>query len=185
MAPRALARHLVPDFHGLPRPFWALFAGTLVNRVGRFVLLFLAIYLTEVRGLTPTQAGAIISAYGLGAIGGGPLGGTLSDRIGRRPTLVGSLIAGGASMLVLGLVTRTLSMTIAAAVTGLLYEMYRPVVSATVADVVSAADRPRAYGLIYWAMNLGVSGASLLGGLIATRSYRALFVDCAASAPRR
>ena len=67
--------------------------------------MFLAIYLTDVRGLTPTQAGVVISAYGLGAIGGGPLAGALADRFGRRPTLVGSLIAGGASMLWLGLVT--------------------------------------------------------------------------------
>ena len=107
------AKALLSDFRGLPRPFWVLFAGTLVNRVGGFVLVFLAIYLTEVRGLTPAQAGAIISAYGLGAIGGGPLAGALADRCGRRPTLVGSLIAGGASMLGLGFVTRTLSMTIA------------------------------------------------------------------------
>jgi MFS family permease len=174
--PRTLACHLVPDFRGLPRPFWVLFAGTLVNRVGGFVLVFLTIYLTEVRDLTSIQAGAVLSVYGLGAIGGSPLGGALSDRIGRRPTLVVSLIAGGASMLVLGLVTRTVTMTMAAAVTGLLYEMYRPVVSATVADVVGAADRPRAYGLIYWAVNLGASVAPVLGGLIATRSYLALFV---------
>jgi MFS family permease len=87
-----LARHLVPDIRGLPRPFWVLFAGTLVNRVGGFVLIFVSIYLTEVRGLTPTQAGAILSAYGLGATGGAPLGGALSDRFGRRPTLIGSLM---------------------------------------------------------------------------------------------
>src|SRR4029453_8830315 len=67
---RAFARHLVPDFRGLPRAFWVLFAGTLVNRVGGFVLVFLAIYLTEVRGLTLTQAGAMLSIYGLGAIAG-------------------------------------------------------------------------------------------------------------------
>jgi MFS family permease len=54
-------------------------------------------------------------------------------------------------------------------------------VSATVADVVSRADRPRAYGLIYWAVNLGASVASVLGGLIATRSYRALFAADAAT----
>jgi MFS family permease len=179
--PRMFARQLVPNFRGLPRPFWVLFAGTLVNRVGGFVLVFLAIYLTEVRGLTPTQAGALLSVYGLGAIAGGPIGGALSDRIGRRPTLVVSLIAGGASMLVLGLVTRTVTMAIAAAATGLLYEMYRPVVSATVADVVRADDRPRAYGLIYWAVNLGASVAPLLGGLIAARSYRALFAADAAT----
>ena len=35
--------------------------------------------------------------------------------------------------------------------------MYRPVVSATIADVVSSEARPRAYGLIYWAVNLGAS----------------------------
>jgi MFS family permease len=171
----------MPDFRGLPRPFWVLFAGTLVNRVGGFVLVFLAIYLTEVRGLTPAQAGAIISAYGLGAIGGGPLGGALSDRIGRRPTLVASLIGGGASMLVLGFVTGTTTIVVAATATGLLYEMYRPVVSATVADVVRADDRPRAYGLLYWAVNLGASVAPLLGGLVAARSYCALFAADAAT----
>lgn len=179
--PRAVLRRRLPDVRGLPRPFWVLFAGTLVNRIGGFALVFLAIYLTEVRGLTPAEAGAIVSAYGLGAIAGGPLGGAVSDRIGRRPTLVASLVAGGASMLVLGLVTRTTSIT--ALVTGLLYEMYRPVVSATVADVVISDDRPRAYGLIYWAVNLGASIAPLLGGFIAARSYPALFaVDGATTA---
>src|SRR5262249_21721840 len=157
MPPPTWARRLLPDVRGLPRPFWVLFAGTLVNRIGGFVLVFLAIYLTEVRGLTATEAGAILSAYGLGAIGGGPVGGALSDRIGRRPTLVVSLIGGGVSMLVLGLVTRTVRMTVAAVVTGLLYEMYRPVVAATFADVVCIDDRPRAYGLIYWAVNVGAS----------------------------
>jgi MFS family permease len=180
VAPRLIAR-LVPDFRGLPPSFWVLFAGTLVNRVGGFVLVFLVIYLTEVRGLTAVQAGAVLSAYGLGAIAGSPLGGALSDRVGRRPTLVVSLIAGGASVLVLGLVEQTATVTLAAVATGLFYEMYRPVVAAAVADVVGPDDRPRAYGLIYWAVNLGASVAPLLGGAIAARSYRALFAADAAT----
>lgn len=52
-------RRWLPDARGLPRPFWVLFAGTLVNRIGGFVLIFLAIYLTEVRDPTPADAGAI------------------------------------------------------------------------------------------------------------------------------
>lgn len=174
-------RPLIPKVRGLPRPFWVLFAGTLVNRAGGFVLIFLAIYLTEVRGLTAARAGAIVAAYGLGAMGGGPLGGALSDRIGRRPTLVASLIGGGASMLLLGLATRHAAIVVMALVTGLLYEMYRPVVSATIADVVSGDDRPRAYGLMYWAVNVGAAMAAVLGGLVATRSYRALFAADAAT----
>ena len=160
-----------------------LFAGTLVNRTGGFVLVFLTIYLTEVRGLSAAQAGAVVSAYGIGAIGGGPFGGAISDRIGRRPTLVVSLIGGGASMLLFGLVIRMPAMIAAAAMTGLLCEMYRPVVSATLADVVPSADRPRAYALIYWAVNLGASIAPLLGAVVAARSYPALFaIDGATTA---
>jgi MFS family permease len=174
-------RRLVPDFGGLPRPFWVLFGGTLVNRVGGFVIVFLAIYLTEVRGLNAAQAGAVISAYGLGAMGGGAFGGAVSDRVGRRPILTLSLIGGGASMLLLGLLTATPAITGTALLTGFLYEMYRPVVSATIADVVAVEDRPRAYGLIYWAVNLGASIAPILGGVIAARSYRALFVADAAT----
>jgi MFS family permease len=62
-----------------------------------------------------------------------------------------------------------------AVVTGLLYEMYRPVVSASVADLVGPEDRPRAYSLLYWAVNLGASVAPVLGGLLAARSYPLLF----------
>jgi MFS family permease len=172
---RTRLHSLVPEFRDLPRPFWVLFAGTFVNRVGGFVLIFLAIYLTEARRLTPAQAGAVIAAYGIGAIGAGPIGGALADRIGRRPTLVASLIGGGVSMFVLGLMTHTTTITAVAIATGLLYEMYRPVVSATVADIVSAEARPRACGLMYWAVNLSASVAALLGGVLAAHSYRVLF----------
>src|SRR4051812_50204881 len=80
-------RRLVPDFRGLPPPFWVLFTGTLVNRVGGFVLVFLAIYLTEVRGLSAAQAGTVISAYGLGGVGGGARwgGGPRTIGTGRPP----------------------------------------------------------------------------------------------------
>jgi MFS family permease len=174
---------MVPDLRGLPRSFWVLFGGTLVNRVGGFVLVFLAIYLTEARGLTAAQAGTVMAIYGLGAMAGGPLGGAVSDRVGRRPVLILSLIGGGASMLALGLVTRTVAIVPIALLTGILYEMYRPIVSAVVADVVPSEDRPRAYALIYWAVNIGASIAPLAGGLIAARSYRSLFaVDAATTA---
>jgi MFS family permease len=172
---RTRLESLLPDVRGLSRPFWVLFAGTFVNRVGGFVLIFLAIYLTERRGLTPPQAGAVVAAYGIGAIGAGPIGGALSDRIGRRPTLALSLLGGGASIFVLGLMTRATTIMAAAISTGLLYEMYRPVVSATIADVVPVDARLRAYGLIYWAVNLGASIAALLGGVLAAYSYRLLF----------
>ncbi len=159
----------------LPRPFWILFAGTLINRTGGFVIIFLAIYLTEVRGLSPSEAGVIISAYGFGAVFAGPIGGALSDRIGRRVTLVASLVTGGISMIALGRAGAA-GLPVMAAITGLFYEMYRPVVSATIADIVAPSNRARAYSLNYWAVNLGASVAPLLGSAIAARSYQLMFV---------
>jgi MFS family permease len=173
----ALARRAVPDLRGLPRPFWVLFTGTLVNRVGGFVLIFLTIYLTEVRGLTPALAGTIVSTYGLGAMFGSALGGALSDRVGRLPVLVGSLIGGAVAVTALGLVTSLTAIAAAAAATGFLYEMYRPVVSAAIADLVAPEHRVRAYGLIYWAVNIGASIAPIAGGqIVAALGYRVLFI---------
>ena len=153
-----------------------LFVGTLLNRTGGFVLVFLGIYLTEVRGLTPAEAGYVVAAFGCGALAGAPVGGALSDRVGRRPPLVASLIAGGASMVALGFVSAVPSIIVMAAVTGLLYEMYRPIVSAVIADIVESDDRPRAYTLNYWAINIGAAIAPPLGAFIAARSYPVLFV---------
>src|SRR2546430_8004168 len=49
----------------LPRAFWTLWVGTLVNRAGGFVVPFLAIYLTQRRSLPVAEAGAIVSLFGL------------------------------------------------------------------------------------------------------------------------
>jgi MFS family permease len=70
---------------------------------------------------------------------------------------------------------------VAASLTGLLLDVYRPAMSAAVADLVPAPARPRAYALIYWAINLGVAFAGILGGLLADRSYWLLFIVDAAT----
>ncbi len=53
---------------GLPPTFWWLWAGTLVNRAGAFVLPFLAFYLTDELDLTPSFVGLVLGAFGLGSI---------------------------------------------------------------------------------------------------------------------
>lgn len=145
------------------------------------MLVFLAIYLTEARGLSLGQTGLVLSCYGLGAIVAAAGGGILSDRIGRRPTLVAALMLGAVAMLVLGLMRSISGIALAALGTGLLYELYRPAVSATVADLIPSSDRPRAYSLIYWAVNAGAAIAPILGGVLVAKSYFALFAADAAT----
>ena len=73
-----------PAAGGLPRTFWFLWTGTLINRLGSFVVIFLAIYLTDARGFSASRAGLVIGLYG---VGGAPRGSTATgetDEAGRR-----------------------------------------------------------------------------------------------------
>jgi MFS family permease len=161
---------------GLPRPFWALWAGTFVNRCGSFVLPFLTLYLTQVRHLSLSQAGLMVALYGAGGSVAGPLGGFLADRVGRRATMLVALGVGGAGMMSIGFVQRLEALGPAIFCVAAVTEMYRPAMQAAVADMVPPADRVRAYGLVYWVINLGFSVGLTLGGVLARVSYRWLFV---------
>jgi MFS family permease len=59
---------------------------------------------------------------------------------------------------------------------GFLTDLYRPAVSAMIADLLPAAERPRAFGYLYWAINLGFAAAPILAGLMARIDYMLLFV---------
>jgi MFS family permease len=173
MALRARLR----DFAGgFPRVYWTLWAGALLNRIGTFVVPFLALYLTERRGFTVSRAGLVVSLYGAGATAAGPVGGWLADRLGRRATMVGGLALGGLAMIALGLAERLEVIAPATLLVGFLGESYRPALTAAIADLVPAQDRVRAFGLLYWAVNLGFAVGLTLAGLLASVSYLLLFV---------
>ena len=165
----------------LPRPFWYLVAGTFVNRIGFVVEPFLALYLSGPRRLTPATVGVVLACFGAGSFVSQIVGGYLADRVGRRATLVIGMAGTAASFVILASVRNLVLIAVATALSGLLIDVYRPALSAAVADLVPAHARARAYALIYWAVNLGVAVAGILGGLLADRSYWLLFLADAAT----
>ena len=160
----------------MPRSFWFLWSGTLVNRAGSFIVPFLTLYLTRERDVSVAEAGIVLSVLGLGSAIGQPVGGVLADRIGRRRTMVLGLLSSAVTLLTLGAATSLMAVTVAAFAYGLCLDLFRPAVQAAVADLVPDADRPRAFALQFWAINLGFSIATPLGGFLASRGYWLLFV---------
>jgi MFS family permease len=161
---------------GLPRAYWTLWGGMLLNRMGGAVFFLLGVYLTRERGLRPEVAGLVISLYAAGGLFAAPLGGALADRLGRRATLLAGTAGAGALMLALGLARSTAAIVIVAPLLGFFSSLSQPALQAAVADIVPSDDRKRAYGLLYWAVNLGFAGASVLGGALAERHFGLLFV---------
>jgi MFS family permease len=166
---------------GLPTPFWWLWVGTLVNRAGTFIEPFVILYLTGPRHISPSTAGAVLTVWGLGSLLSQPLGGVLTDRYGRRTTLAASLSASAGVLFALSFARTLALITLLVLVLGVVADMYRPASTATVADVVAEPDRPRAYALQFWAINLGFSVAATCAGLLLHLGFGVLFVLDAAT----
>ena len=166
---------LLASLRALPRPVWILFAGTFINKFGSFVIPFLTIYMTRL-GFSPAEAGLAIGAYGLGNFLACAVGGHLADTLGRRRTIVLSMISGAATMLLLSQ-ARTLSGFLGlSALAGLAGEFYRPASSALLADLVPPGQRVVAYSAFRMAFNAGWAFGPATAGFLAAYSYTWLFV---------
>jgi len=161
---------------GFPRTFWLLWAGTIVNRLGGFVIPFLALYLTGPRGLPVSQAALMVSFFGGGSFVASLVGGEIADRLGRRPVMLLSFLVAPGAMLAVGLADSVGWIAAGTVVLGFFTDLYRPAVSAAITDIVPAADRPRAFGYLYWAINVGAAIAPVAAGLLARTNYLLLFV---------
>lgn len=161
---------------GLPRQFWFLWTGTLINRLGSFVVIYLAIYLTQDLHFSQSQAGLVLGAYGVGGAIGTMGGGVLTDRWGRRPTMLTAQFGTAALMLTLGFAQGFWQLLAGAWLLGIFAEGVRPAFQAMMVDVVPDRDRVRAYSLNYWAINLGFASAAIVAGFAAQVDYLLLFV---------
>lgn len=166
---------LAADLRGLPRLAWVIYAGTFINRFGSFVLTFLVLVLVE-RGFSPAQAGLAASAYGIGSMGAGIVGGQLADHFGRRRTIVLSMYSSAAVLVGLWQ-AQGLALTIAlAALAGVTAEMYRPASAALLADVTPPGRRVSTFAMYRMSINLGYAMGPAAAGFFASRHPGVVFL---------
>ncbi|MFC9544121.1 MDR family MFS transporter [Streptomyces sp. NPDC056956] len=161
---------------GLPPAFWWLWTSTLVNRLGGFVATFMALYLTLDRGYSATYAGLVAALHGLGGVVSSLGAGVMTDRLGRRPTLLVAQSSTAVSVALLGFVYHPVAIAGVAFLVGMASNASRPAVQAMMADIVRPEDRIRAFSLNYWAINLGFAVSAMAAGFIAEYSYLAGFL---------
>jgi MFS family permease len=182
MRPRgAYFRSLDPR---LPREVYVLELGALVNAFGSGVVLpFLLIYLHNVRGIPFGLAGTAAAVQSAAALGSGFLGGTLSDRIGPKRVLLGSLAVMTVAFALMPLIRTAWHAFAIYTVWGVGSGAFWPSQSALLAGLAPAARRAPAYALQRLAMNVGVALGGLTAGLIASvrhpGSFTVLFaINC-------
>jgi len=168
-------------FRGLPRTYWVLWVGIIIDRLGGFAFAFLTLYLTSERHLGVDEATAIVSLAGLGGLAGALAGGILADHLGRKTTILVGSTSAAVALGALAFVREPLPIAALWLVNGFASGAVRPASSALIADLVPAEDRFRAYTLMHWGVNIGFAVAPALGGFLAKRTYAGLFLADAAT----
>ena len=169
-------RHPWESLRGLPRPVWALFAATLVNRCGTMVLPFMVLYLTHSLGLSPARASLALVVYGIGAVVTAPIAGRIADRVGARQILVTSLVTSGTLLLFLPLARSLTAILVMTFLWSISAEALRPASLAWMTDLVPSDRRRAGFALNRLAVNLGMCLGPAVAGFVVQVSFTAIFV---------
>ncbi len=152
------------------RRLLTIFIVVFVDLLGFSLILPLLPYYAETFGANPTATGLLVASYALAQLLGAPLLGRLSDRIGRRPVLLVSILGTFLGFVLLG-VARSLGMLFAARIIDGLTGGNISVAQAYITDVSDERDRAKALGLIGAAFGLGFIIGPAVGGWMSTWGY--------------
>ncbi|MHB8463552.1 MAG: MFS transporter [Acidimicrobiales bacterium] len=165
----------------LPRGFGTIWTTVALDLVGfGIVLPILPLYAKRYHA-SPGVAGALVAAFSLAQLFGSPVWGRVSDRIGRKPVLIVSLIGTAVGSLLTGLAGGLPLLFVGRLVDGASGASVS-VAQAAVADLAEPSQRARLFGLLGAAFGLGFVLGPALGGALSPISPRLPFFVAAAIA---
>jgi DHA1 family tetracycline resistance protein-like MFS transporter len=125
-----------------------------LDLLGFGILLPLMPYYAMHFGAKGLQLGALFAAFSVAQLVGAPLLGRLSDRLGRKPVLVASLLGSTIAYVATGLADSLVTLMAARALAGL-FAGSIATAQAYVADVTTGEDRAKYMGLIGASIGMG------------------------------
>ena len=123
-------------------------------------------------------AGYMLVAFALAQFVAGPILGSLSDRFGRRPVLIASMLAFGIDYALMAAAPSLAWLFLGRGIAGIAGAIYGPA-SSVIADVTPPDKRSAAFGYVSAAFGIGFVIGPALGGVIAGLGPRAPFVAAA------
>jgi MFS family permease len=150
---------------GLTQRFWAYLVVVLLFTLGNSTDAFLLLRANQL-GVPIAMAPILWALLNFVKSATGTYGGGLSDRVGRKPLIVGGWIFYSAVYFAFGWATAAWHAWILFAVYGIFYGMTEGTEKALVADIVPTQRRGSAFGWYNLAIGLGALPASLIFGRI-------------------
>jgi len=154
------------------RPLIIIFLTVFVNLVGFGIIIPLLPFYAQTFGASPLVIGLLFASFSLSQLLATPALGVLSDRWGRRPVLIFSLLGTVVSFAMLAL-AQSLLMLFAARIIDGLSGGNITTARAYIADVTEPHERAKAYGMLGAAFGLGFIVGPALAGVFSHISYTA------------
>lgn len=165
------------SFSGLSREVWYLAIIYLVNRSGEMVIPFMSVYLTNQLGFSKTQTGVVLFCFGLGALIGSNIGGTLTDKIGNFKVMAMSLGGTAVGFICFIFFHDFYMLSGWMVITAIFSSMFSPAAFSAVSIWGHPDNKTRGFSLLRMAINLGVAVGPALGGYLAFNvGYNWLFI---------
>lgn len=151
-------------------PAWALLMCDFLDATAQnMVRPYLALTLYR-HGASFTTVGLILAAGPLANLFASLVGGSLSDRYGRRPLLVLGIVGSGSALTGLGLVQHATALGVCNFLVSAFRSLYEPALTAALADVTPPALRAETFGMRRVMRNLGALAGPAAGFYLFMRS---------------
>jgi MFS family permease len=151
-------------------PLIPIFLIVVVDVLALTLMLPLLPFYAERLGATPTEATALVTTFALCQLVAGPMLGSWSDRIGRRPVLLVSQIGTLAGLLLLAWAPALWVVFLSRAIDGLTAGNLT-IAQAYIADVSKPEERAKSFALIGIAFGLGFLVGPAISGFLSQYGY--------------
>ena len=131
------------------------------------LVVFLPLYLVGEMQSSPVLVGFALFSIQLGAVFGGPIVGTLSDRVGRRPVVIYSLIISAILLTIIPLLENVYLFILMSSLAGCSLYSIRPVIHSWTMDISAGQTSGSAISMLFTAQAALTGLIPIIGGLTA------------------